>query len=449
MMNEKKRYPGSEEIIERYLSYFSAREHQRIAGSSLVVPGNSTSFIIAGMQPLLPYLLDQVEPPAPRLTALQRCLRTDDVEAVGVTVRKNTAFFMLGNWSIGDYGKQTSISLALDLLLDHYGMSMDQLWVTIFAGESQSGVPRDDEAANAWLRVGMPSDRIVPLGVEDNFWSMGEGPGPCGPCSEIYIDRGVETGCGAPDCRPGCSCERFMEFWNLVFMEYERHPDGSLSRLPLRSIDTGLGLERFALILQGRDSVCDIDVFQPALERLRELETRDDGDVRAVRARRVIVDHTRAAMLAGIEGVEPGRDGRPSVVRRLIRRAARQGRLLGIEHPFLGELLQPLAQGHGALLTPEEHTRVPELAHMLTNEEKLFARVLSSGLRELEHVEVDERGIVAGDYLFKLHAEKGFPADLASEILAERGLSVDWSGYRQASEDHRIVSRASMEKHFR
>ncbi|MBO0789440.1 MAG: hypothetical protein J2P36_00595 [Ktedonobacteraceae bacterium] len=439
---------SSGEIVKRYRSFFVARNHLALPGSSLVVPGNSTSFIIAGMQPLLPYLRGEVAPLAPRLTALQRCLRTDDVEQVGTSIRQNTAFFMLGNWSIGNYDKRTTIQMALDLLLNHLGLPLEKLWMTVFEGDRELGLSLDDVAAEEWRRLGVPSEHVVPLGAEDNFWTMGGGPGPCGPCSEIFVDRGSELGCGAPDCRPGCSCARFLEVWNLVFMEFEKHEDGSLTSLPQRNIDTGMGLERMACVLQSSDSVYSVDLFQPALERLQALAPRDDGSPQALRARRMIVDHVRAVLLAGLAGVGPGRDGRSSVVRRLIRRAARQGRLLGIDQPFLGSLLQPLVEGHGSLLTQDEQKRVPDLERLVTNDEVMFARVLSSGLRELERVEPNERGIIAGEYLFKLHAEKGFPADLASEILQERGLVVDWSGYQHASADHRIVSRVSVQKHF-
>jgi alanyl-tRNA synthetase len=433
-------YLSSIQIVERYRSFFDRHQHLELPGSPLVVPGNSTSFVIAGMQSLLPYLRGEVKPPSPRLQAIQRCLRTDDVDDVGLTIRKNTAFFMLGNWSIGNYDKRTAIQMALDLLLNHYGLCIEQLRVTVFEGDASQGLPLDGEAMNEWQRLGISSQQIFPLG-EDNFWTMGEGPGPCGLSSEIFVDRGEELGCGKPDCRPGCDCARYLEVWNLVFMEYERHSDGSLTPLPQRNIDTGMGLERIGCILQEADSVYSVDLFQPALERLRELAPEDDGSPLAVRARRMIVDHMRAVLLAGLAGVGPGRDGKSSVVRRLIRRAARQGRLLGIKRPFLGTLLEPLAQAHGGLLTSEEQRGVPDLEPVVTGDEKMFGRVLSVGLRELEHVEPDERGLVPGSYLFRLHAEKGFPSDLAAEILAERGLSVDWSGYEQAVEEHRIVSR--------
>lgn len=437
---------SSSQIVERYLSYFRGHGHYELPSTPLAVPGNSTSFIIAGMQPLLPYLRAETLPPSPRLSSVQRCLRTDDVEAVGSNDRKMSAFLMLGNWSIGEYWKCEAIEMALEVLLQHLEVERERLWVTVYAGDGSLGLPGDDEAINEWLLVGMPSERIVSLGSEDNLWTMGDGPGPCGPSSEIFVDRGVELGCGRATCRPGCDCERFIEVWNLVFMQYERHADGSLTTLPQRNIDTGMGLERIATVLQGSESVFSTDVFLPALERLREMAPEQEGEVR--RTRRMIVDHMRAVLLAGLVDVRPGRDGRSSVVRRLIRRAARQGRVLGLEQPFLGELLSPLAEGHGSLLTPQEHSQVQELVQVVTNEERVFSRVLTQGLSLLEHVEANERGYVDGRVLFQLHAERGFPADLAAEILVERGLSIDWQRYEQARQAHSQVSRVSVKTHF-
>jgi alanyl-tRNA synthetase len=448
---------SAEEIAREYLAFFRERGHLEIAGSPLVVPENTTSFVIAGMQPLIPYLRGDVPPPGERLVDIQRCLRTDDVDAVGSNGRKLTSFHMLGNWSVGGYGRREAIRLALELLAV-YGVDRERLWVTVFAGEPELGLARDDEAMAEWRAAGVPDERIVPLEMDDNFWTTG-GSGPCGPNSELFVDRGEALGCGRAECVPGCACERFLEIWNLVFIEFERHEDGEdgedgrFSPLPLRSVDTGMGLERMAVVLQEAPSIFAIDLFRPALERLRELEGSecDRDEARAERARRVIVDHARAALLAGLAGVVPGNLGRASVLRRLIRRAARQGRALGIERPFLGELLEPLARAHGSLLTVEEQGRVAEVARMVTDEERRFVRVLTAGLRALERIAADTGGdgVVTGERLFLLHAERGFPADLAAEALAERGLTVDWSGYEQALAEHRAVSRVSAERRFR
>jgi alanyl-tRNA synthetase len=441
---------SSAEIVGQYLAYFRAQGHHEIAGSPLVLPGIGTSFVVAGMQPLMPYLRGQLPPPAPRLTGWQRCLRTDDADLVGTNGRKNSCFHMLGNWSIGDYGRREAIGYALDLLLGGFGADPACLWMTIFAGDEALGLPADEQAVAEWLRAGIAAERIVPLGADDNLWSTG-GPGPCGPCTEIYVDRGVERGCGRPDCRPGCACERFLEIWNLVFIEYEQEQGGRFTPLPLRSVDTGMGLERIAAVLQGVETVFDTDLFQSATHRLHELAgTGGSGapNSERTRARRMIVDHTRAALLAGLTGVEPGRDGRGSVLRRIIRRAARQGRVLELGGPFLGELVGPLAEAHGPLLTSAERERVPSVARILTDEERRFSRVLTAGLRELAHVEPSTDGLVPGERLFTLHAERGFPSDLAAEILAERGLRVDWTGYERAAQVHQQISRVSAERRF-
>jgi alanyl-tRNA synthetase len=439
---------ASVDIVARYLAFFRERGHTELPGSRLTLPGIDTSFVIAGMQPLLPYLLGRRAAPSPRLVGLQRCLRTDDADMVGTNGRKFTSFHMLGNWSVGGYGRAEAARLALDLLLGELGLDLGALWVTTFAGEPGDNLPPDGEIAEVWRRLGVPDGRIVPLGAEDNFWTTG-GPGPCGPDSEIFVDRGEELGCGQESCRPGCACERFLEIWNLVFIEYEWTPGGEYIPLPLRSIDTGMGLERIAAVLQDVPSGFDLDIFAPALARLDELTPPDAvqrvAPERLVRARRMIVDHVRAVLFAGLEGVVPGRDGRDSVVRRLIRRASRQGRVLGIEGPFLGELVAPLVAGHGTLLTGDERARAPRVAELLADEERRFARTLSAGLRYLDRLTPDAEGRIPGERIFTLHAERGFPADLAAEILADRGLTVDWPGYEHALEAHREVSRVGRE----
>lgn len=439
---------SSPEIVERYLSFFRTRNHTQLPESPLAIPGNSTSFIIAGMQPLLPYLRGQRVPPSSRLSALQRCLRTDDADMVGTNGRKATSFFMLGNWSIGDYGKHEAIDMALELLTT-FQLDLSKLWVTVFAGDPALNLPPDDEAITHWLSRGIPQARIVPLGTEDNLWTMG-GPGPCGPCTELYIDRGSELSCGLPTCQPGCSCERFLEIWNLVFMEYELFTDGHVEPLPIRNIDTGMGLERIASVVQDTESIFTIDLFQEAMANLTSLAPHGVVAKQTVetRARRMIVDHTRAAMLAILAGVLPGRDGRNSVVRRLIRRAARQGRVLGIDQPFLSAFVTPIAQAHGALLTTQECLQIPIVINTIAEEEVRFERVLTIGLKYLSQLEPNQQGTISGAQLFELHAEKGFPADLAAEVLSDRGLSIDWSSYQQAREAHQRISRVSADKHF-
>ena len=454
----------SPEIVARYLRYFGARDHLEVPGMALAAPDLTTSFVIAGMQPMIPYLRGAVPPPHPRLTSLQRCLRTDDADAVGSNGRKCTSFHMLGNWSIGDYGRRAAIEMAL-ALLDELGLPRVALWVTYFGGDASVGLPPDTATVDEWLRVGIPAARLVSLGRDDNLWTMG-GPGPCGPCTELFVDRGEALGCGQLDCQPGCACERFLEVWNLVFIQDEWLPDGSYQPLPVRSVDTGMGLERIAAALQGVPTVFDTDLFVPAQARLDELlaaerarahdstrgpmrqgasaprsATTEHGISAAERARRTVVDHARATLLALLAGVGPERAGRGSVVRRLIRRAAWQGRVLGLERPFLGELLAPLAAAHGPLLGEGERARIPALAQVIAEEEGRFARVLTTGLRELDRLAPGSDGLVPGERVYALLADRGFPPDLAAEVLAERGLAVAWDGYERARETHRAVSR--------
>ena len=438
MVNQHQSELTSPEISRRYLAYFRTRDHLEIARTPLD-SAESTLFVISGMQPLLPWLRGQTQPPAPRLTGLQRCLRMDDVDALGTNGRNLSSFNMLGNWSIGDYGKREAVVFA-DGLLTELGVDRSALWVTVFAGEPVSGLPPDDETRDEWRRVGQPEERIVPLGPDDNLWTMG-GPGPCGPCTELFIDRGEALGCGQPTCRPGCSCDRFLEIGNLVFIEYELQPDGSYSPLPLRSVDVGMGLERIAAVLQGKATLFEVDLYEGAQQRLAQLVPSENDTPERGRARRVIVDGVRAALYIGLVGVVPHHDGRGSVLRRMIRRAARHGRILGLEQPFLGELVFPLIQSGGDLFSPDERERAPKIAALLTEEERRFSRVLTTGLRLLERMHSERDGVISGEQLFRLHAERGFPADLAAEVLAERGVRVDWPGFTAAMEQHHAISR--------
>lgn len=439
----------SEALSRVYRTFFTARQHLELPGNSLVAPDGSTYFTVAGMQPLLPYLRGLEMPPAPRLTSLQRCLRTVDVAETGRTNRKMTLFHMLGNWSIGDYGKREAIGMALELL-HSFGLDMQRVWVTTFGGDSTLNLPPDEFTFEEWQHQGFPSERLVPLGTEDNFWDLGAGvPGPCGLCTEIFIDYGPEHGCGRSDCRPGCSCERFLEIWNLVFIEFERSPDGHLSRLPFVSVDTGMGLERIGMVLQEVPSVFDIDLFRPGQAVLRDLVPSEVEGSRDQHARRVILDHTRAALFICLEGVLPGEKNQQSVVRRLLRRAICQGHQLGLKGPFLRYLVEPLLSAHAFLLTPEQRTRGPQLVEILTREEQLFQRTLSMGLKMLDTLQPDEHGLISGEAIFRLHSDRGFPSDLAKEFLSERGLSIDWPGYKQALEQHRQISRRSLQSQFR
>jgi alanyl-tRNA synthetase len=325
--------------------------------------------------------------------------------------------------------------------------------MTTLAGDAALGLPPDEEIVEEWLRIGISPERLVSLGAEDNFWTTGE-PGPCGRDSEVFVDRGESVSCGSPTCRPGCPCERFLEIWNLVFIEFEQLPDGSMLPLPIRSVDTGMGLERVAMVLQHKPSVFEIDLFTPAVRALDDHLTPELArgkrreKVERQQSRRMIVDHARAALFLGSEGIIPGATGRGSVLRRLIRRAATRGRLLGISGPFVFELLQPLAATHAGLQSYQEASRsedvleLSRLVEMVRLEEENFSGTLKAGLQALERITPDERGVVPGERLFQLHAERGFPVDLAAEVLADRGIEVEWTSFRQADLEHRQVSRS-------
>ncbi|MGO8950728.1 MAG: alanine--tRNA ligase-related protein [Ktedonobacterales bacterium] len=444
-------YPySSEQIAETFLSFYAQHGHLRIPGAPLAMPGTTTSFVVAGMQPLVPYFTGRESPPAPRLTDVQRCLRTDDVELVGSNSRKISTFQMLGNWSIGDYGRREAIEMSVELL-GRLGIDWKSLWVTTFGGDDALNLPPDEETAREWRRIGIPETRLIALGAEDNFWSTG-GPGPCGRDSELFVDRGPAAGCGKPTCRPGCECDRFLEIWNLVFIEFEQHQDGSISGLPFSSVDTGMGLERVAMVLQHAPSVFEVDILAPALDQLDQLIPEPaPTSGRAVelsrqQSRRMIVDHMRSTLFLGVEGIVPERDGRGSVLRRLIRRAATRGQLLGISQPFLSRLLAPLAKAHGGLLTGAEHELTADIAEMVNLEERRFAQILRTGLRLLDRAVLDELGRASGEWLFRLQAEQGFPADLAAEVLAQRGILVEWPSFYAADLRHREVSRVKRGK---
>lgn len=444
---------SSRRIAQAYLSFFERNGHMRIPGRRLTMQENATSFIIAGMQPLMPYFSGAEVPPSPCLTSLQWCLRTDDVEVVGRNISKMSAFQMLGNWSIGDYGRRTAIAMAAELL-NIFGLGWEDLWITTFGGDAILGLQPDEETYLEWLRIGVPHDRLVRLGAEDNFWTSGA-PGPCGRDTELFFDRGAALGCARPDCRPGCDCGRFLEFWNLVFIEFDLQPDGSILPLPLRSVDTGMGLERIAMVMQRASSVFEIDLFAGARERLLEVAPAPatltpTAERQRSQSQRMILDHMRAVLFLGAEGITPARTGRGSALRRLIRRAATRGRLLGISGPFLSELLGPLAVAETQLLTCVgedgldrlSEDRCRELEEMIRVEERSFAGTLKAGLRELERIVPDAQGMVPGERLFQLHAERGFPVDLATEVLQERDIQIEWSGFRRADRQHREVSRS-------
>src|SRR5262249_4848069 len=326
---------SSDEIRETFLSFFEQRDHRRLPSGSLVPAEYDPSVLLttAGMQPLKPYFLGHERPPHNRLTTCQKCFRTTDIENVGNTLRHLTFFEMLGNFSIGDYFKEGAAEYALEFSVQGLGFDFDQVWITVFAGDDALGLGPDEEAIAAWEKLGVPRERIVGLGRDDNFWQAGP-TGPCGPCSELYLDRGPAF--GGPDDRPGDDTERFLEYWNLVFMQYDQNPEGVLTPLPAKNIDTGLGLNRLAILLQDVPTIFETDHFRPLISLGEELSGSKYGEEFATdRALRILADHARGMSFLVADGVVPSNEDRGYVLRRLMRRAIVQGRRIGMQEGFL------------------------------------------------------------------------------------------------------------------
>jgi alanyl-tRNA synthetase len=432
------------EIRDTYLSFFAERGHRIVPSASLVPSVHDPSVLLttAGMQPFKPYFLGRERPPAPRLADVQKCFRTTDITEVGDTARHLTFFEMLGNWSFGDYFKAESIPWGWELSTEGFGMDPERIWVTVFGGDEELGLGPDEEAIAIWRRVGVPDERIVRLGREDNFWQAGPS-GPCGPCSELYLDRG--EGFGAPGERPGDDTDRFLEFWNHVFMGYDLGEDGSLAELPTRNIDTGMGLDRMAAILQDVPSVFETDLLRPLVELAEELSGRSYREGGAVtRAMRIVADHSRGAAFLIADGVVPSNEDRGYILRRIMRRAIQQGRALGLEAPWLGRFAERAIEIMGEAY-PELVAERATIARWVGDEEESFGRTLERGTDLLEQLvaEAKQAGtswIDAAD-AFKLHDTYGFPYDLTKELVAERGLSVDDAGFEELMEEQRQRAR--------
>jgi alanyl-tRNA synthetase len=397
-------------------------------------------FTSAGMVPFKPYFSSPLPPPVRRATTVQRCLRLTDIENVGITVRHATFFEMLGNFSFGDYFKKEAVEWAWEFTTRVLGMPAERLWPSVYR--------EDDEAFDLWARhIGLGEKRVTRLGEKDNFWGPAGGSGACGPCSEIYWDQGPGVGCGRPECAPGCDCERYLEFWNLVFPQFDQAPSGERKPLANRGIDTGMGLERLAMILQGVGSVYDNDLLLPIGDQVRLLGTpRDAATERGRYAARVITDHMRALVFTFAEGVRPSNEGRGYVVRRLLRRASRLGRYVGIGGPFLARLVpvvvrQMTAYDEYEYLKREE----PAIASAIQEEESRFAETLEQGVARFEEtagaLAKKKATLFPGDVAFLLYDTYGFPIDLTVEMAGERGLTVDLPAYEAAMEEQRERAR--------
>jgi alanyl-tRNA synthetase len=434
----------SHEIRRRFTDYFVARGHVPLPSGSLVPPDWDTSVLIttAGMQPLKRYFLGIDTPPASRVTTVQKTFRTNDIDEVGNTARHLTFFEMMGNFSFGEYFKQYAIECAWDLStrVDGFGFDPTRLWASVYEGDER--VPPDEEAIALWIaHTGIPADRIVRLGG-DNFWQAGP-TGPCGPCSELYYDRGPEHGCDRPDCAPGCECDRFLEYWNLVFLQYNMLEGGGLEPLPAPSVDTGSGLERVAALTEGVHSVYETDAFA---DIIREVEKHTDARYGASEATtkslRILADHGRAMTFLASDGIVPSNEGRGYVLRRIIRRAVVHGQRLGIRGDVTVWLERIVVDLLGDTY-PELGERQLAVSELLGAEERRFADTLRNGQQLLDDVLARSGGEVSAEDVFRLHDTYGFPFELTAEIAAEQGKAVDEAGFARLMEQQRERARAS------
>ena len=429
------------EIREGYLAFFEEKGHLRVPSFSLIPRADDRSTLLtsAGMQPQMPFFLGREAPPALLTTTAQKVFRTVDIDVVGLDTYHLTFFEMLGNFSFGQYFKEGAIEYATEFIQQRLKLPWERIWVSVHAGDPELKLGPDQVAIDLWKAVGMPEERITPLPSSENFWSVG-GPGPCGPDSEIYYDWGEEAGCGEPDCKPGCSrCERFLEFWNLVFMAYELRPDGTLVDLPKQNIDTGMGLERMARIVQQVPSVYDTDGYQTIMQWVAANAGQQAGDsVDATKAYRVLADHGRGMTFLAAEGVTPSNEGRGYVMRRILRRAVQHGLRIGMEAPFLAGLSEAVIDQMGEAY-PELVEHRTEIAAVLTAEEEQFAKTLERGMKLFDEAAV--KGEISGEDAFTLQATYGFPIELTEELARERGLGVNAEEYTRYFEQHREISR--------
>ncbi len=443
----------SDELKQIYIEFFRKKGHAVIQGSSLIPENDSTIlYTPAGMQPLVPFLLGEKHPAGRRLVDVQKCVRTGDIDEVGDSTHL-TFFEMLGNWSLGDYFKREAIEWSYEFLTsgEWLGFGVDQLHVTVFKGDDQ--IPPDEEAAALWEETGISRDRIYFMGRKDNWWGPTGNTGPCGPDTEIFIDTGRVPCC--PECRPGCSCGKYFEIWNDVFMQYRRTEDGRYVPLQKKNVDTGMGVERTVAMLNGSDTVFDIREFQPLfgfLKKFAGIGSQPDNET--TRSLRVISDHIRTAthILGDDQGVPPSNLDRGYVLRRLIRLAIRHGRKLGIDEPFTHRLAEVVieteASAHDELARNRRF-----ILDELSAEESRFEKTLQAGLREFEkllpNLQKNPAKTIPGRIAFRLYDTYGFPVEFTAEMAAEHGMTVDMSGYSKAFEKHRELSRQGSENKFK
>lgn len=424
------------DIREKYLSFFESKGHLRLPSFSLVPNGDKSLLLInSGMAPMKKYFTGEVTPPRKRVTTCQKCIRTPDIEQVGKTARHGTFFEMLGNFSFGDYFKKEATAWAWEFCTEVLKMPVDKLYVTIYEN--------DDEAFEIWTKQnGVDPSHIVRLGKADNFWEHGSGP--CGPCSEIYFDRGEKYGCGSPDCGPGCECDRFTEFWNNVFTQFDNDGNNNYTPLAHPNIDTGMGLERLACIMQGVDNIFEVDTVQNTMNKISEISgVKYHEDAKNDISLRVITDHVRSSTFMIGDGVIPSNNGRGYVLRRLIRRACRHGRLLGVTEPFLYKVCETVLEDN-KVAYPELKDKAELIKKVILAEEESFGKTIDAGLALLdEYVEKTEGTVFSGDDAFKLNDTFGFPLDLTKDVLEEKGMTVDEDRFNELLANQKATARAA------
>ncbi len=447
-MHEPKPY-GLNELREMFLKFFESKGHLRLPSFSLI-PQNDASLLLinSGMAPMKPWFTGEEEPPRHRVTTCQKCIRTGDIENIGHTARHGTYFEMLGNFSFGDYFKQEAIPFAWEFLTspEWVGLDPERLYPSVFAGNETT--PADDEAFEIWNQViGIPAERIFKFGKEDNFWEHGSGP--CGPCSEIYYDRGEQWGCGKPGCTVGCDCDRYIEVWNVVFSQFDNDGDNHYTELAQKNIDTGMGLERLACVCQGVASLFDVDTVMNITNKVSEITRAHYGETAAKDVSlRVITDHIRSATFLICDGVLPSNEGRGYVLRRLLRRAARHGKLLGVNEPFLYQVCDTVVhenEGH----YPELRERQDYIIKVIRTEEENFARTIDGGMKIYDEMLAGHKAkgetVFSGADAFKLYDTYGFPIDLTIEMAAEAGLTVDQEAFRKLMQEQKERARKARE----
>ena len=433
------KWTGLNELREQFLSFFETKGHTRLPSYPLVpIDDKSLLLINSGMAPMKKFFLGMETPPNRRVTTCQKCIRTPDIDNIGHTARHGTYFEMLGNFSFGDYFKKEATAWAWEFLTQVLEIPVDRLWVSIYQD--------DDEAFDIWTKeVGVAPDRIVRLGKEDNFWEHGSGP--CGPCSEIYFDRGPEYGCGKPTCGVGCDCDRYMEIWNLVFSQYDSDGEGHYELLSPPNIDTGMGLERLACVMQNVGNLFEVDTVQNIMKHISSIAGAHYGEnAKADISLRVITDHIRSTTFMVGDGVVPSNEGRGYVLRRLLRRAARHGRLLGIHHPFLYQVCETVI-AENAFAYPELVEKKDYIIKVLKVEEERFSKTIDQGMEILtgimDKISADQinQAVFSGEDAFRLYDTFGFPIDLTKEILAERGLPIDEEGFFRLMDEQKKRAR--------